>query len=371
MEVNKIYHGHVNQVLKTFPNQFFNTIITSPPYWNLRDYKVEPTAWPEITYFLFGQEIIIPAMTCCLGLEQTPKEFVGHMVYIMREARRVLKDDGTVWMNMGDSYAAPPADRTPEQCNGKSSVITGKNQLAGAKIANKIVDGLKLKDMAGIPWMLAFALREDGWYLRQDIIWHKPNAMPESMKDRCTKSHEYIFLLSKSEKYYYDYEAIKEDRVQDEDANTFRGGSYTENDTKNDTIGKRKKTGNKKVKIKSPGGWDTSEGSHGNIHKNGRDEPKYNDKEDDGRRNKRSVWIVPTFGFKKAHFATFPPKLIVPCVKAGCPVGGTVLDLFMGSGTTAIVSGKLGRKWVGIDLSETYIEDIANPRINKELGLFR
>src|SRR5574343_343602 len=236
------------------------TCITSPPYFGLRDYKVE------------GQ----------IGLEQTPEQYIAAMVEVFRCVRDVLADDGTLWLNIGDSYA-----------NGGRKTRDGDDKLMqrGMNTRPTDPDGIKPKDLIGIPWMLAFALRADGWYLRQDIIWHKPNPMPESVRDRCTKAHEYIFLLSKSERYYFDSDAIKEDAV---------GG--------------------------------------------------------DGKRNRRSVWNVPTSGYKGSHFATFPPALIEPCIMAGCPVNGIVLDPFGGSGTTAGVAIAHERKAIICELNEEYTE---------------
>jgi len=267
--------------------------VTSPPYFGLRDYGCS------------GQ----------IGLEGMPDEYVGKIVQVFREVRRVLRDDGTVWLNLGDSYAAArggsrqPAETLAGGVHGKTKTGEGVNR--GRKdgynpTRNAQAIGLKHKDLCGIPWRVAFALQADGWYLRQDIIWHKPNPMPESVRDRCTKSHEYIFLLSKSPKYYYDYEAIKEP-------------------------------------------------SNACV--------------DTGKRNKRSVWSVTTKPFRGAHFATFPPDLIKPCILAGCPEGGMVLDPFMGSGTTLMVSEENGRNSVGIELNDEY-RKIADERLNGIASLF-
>lgn len=273
--------------------------VTSPPYFGLRDYGHE------------GQ----------LGLEQTPEEYISAMVEVFRCVRDVLADDGTLWLNIGDSYAA---NRSYQVESTRGGAKHGPGQSAGGK-GSKVPDGLKPKDLIGIPWMLAFALRADGWYLRQDIIWHKPNPMPESVRDRCTKAHEYIFLLSKSERYYFDSEAMKEP-VQSTKGNgkSFRGGgSYTKNNAFNNHVVKERET-------------------HGN------------DPNESGTRNRRSVWNIATRPYKGAHFATFPPALIEPCILSGSKPGDIVLDPFMGSGTTAQVAERYGRAWLGCELNPEY-----------------
>lgn len=267
-----------------------------------------------------------------IGLEETPEVFIDHLVTVFRELWRVLKPEGTLWVNMGDSYAG----------------------------SNRGADDVKPKDLIGIPWMLAFALRTDGWYLRQDIIWHKPNPMPESVTDRCTKAHEYIFLFSKSARYYFDAEAIKEP------ATGWNGSKFEDgkNLINHPNVGKNRQ--------RKPAGWDTGKGGHGSFHRSGRAEAiEYTEiaPEASTTRNKRSVWTVPPQPFKEAHFATFPEDLIVPCILAGCPAGGLVLDPFNGSGTTRIVANKLGRNAIGFELNPQYIE-IENRRRSKELGIF-
>ena len=296
----KILQGNCLEVLKDLPEQSVNTCITSPPYWGLRNYQEEEQ----------------------LGLEDTPEEFVESLVKVFREVKRVLRDDGTVWLNLGDTYCGTGH-------KGNYTDPKHKEGRNGQKIAlNNKIDGLKSKDLVGIPWRVALALQQDGWYLRQDIIWHKPNPMPESVTDRCTKSHEYIFLLSKNAKYYFDNESIKEDSV---------------------TIIKKRtrKTGT---------GVDSNIGNKGSAGNN-------------GKRNKRSVWTVPTKPFKGAHFATFPPDLIEPCVLAGCPEGGTVLDPFGGAGTTGLVAQQHNRDSILIELNPDYIE-IAEKRLNNDAPLF-
>lgn len=281
--------------LKKLASGSVNCCVTSPPYFGLRDYGVD------------GQ----------IGLEKTPDEYVAALVEIFREVKRVLRDDGTLWLNLGDSYAG---SNKGVMANG--SIVGGAKQRTSAgtmlgNIAKAIkYDGIKPKDLIGIPWRVAFALQADGWYLRQDIIWHKPNPMPESVTDRCTKAHEYVFLLSKSARYYYDAEAIKEPIISP--ART-----------------KEKNNGESAVDTKKRGF-----GTHCGTYSDGR--------------NKRSVWTVPTKCYPEAHFATYPPELIIPCIKAGCPEGGTVLDPFAGSGTTMEVASRLGRNSIGIEINPEY-----------------
>lgn len=308
MEINNIYYGNVMDILPTLPDQSVHTCVTSPPYWGLRDYGVD------------GQ----------LGLESTPEEYVQHMVEVFREVRRILRDDGTLWLNLGDSYAVNRSSGAT-----KHSGNPEFNRKSGSRERTKlgemhIPDGLKSKDLVGIPWMVAFALRADGWYLRSDIIWSKPNAMPESVRDRPTKSHEYIFLLSKSPKYYYDKDTIREPYSE----SSLSRYNYAFNaDTPSNQA-----TSNPATKA-------------GNIQPNPLG------------KNKRSVWTVTTKSFKGAHFATFPPDLIEPCVLAGAPEGGIVLDPFFGAGTTGLVAIQNGRNYVGIELNLDYVH-IASDRLN-------
>lgn len=256
------------------------------------------------------------------------------MVEVFREVRRVLRCDGTLWLNLGDSYAASRSYQVPD----------GKNKACDEhhKGSHRVPLGMKPKDLCGIPWRVAFALQADGWYLRQDIIWHKPNPMPESVTDRCTKAHEYVFLMSKSERYCYDAEAIKEP------ASGWNGSKFEDgkNEVNRPNVGKKRK----------PAGWDTGKGGHGSFHRDGRaKEVEYTEGISETR-NRRSVWTIPTQPYKEAHFATFPPSLITPMILAGCPVGGTVLDCFGGSGTTGEVAEGLGRDSILIELNEKYVE---------------
>jgi site-specific DNA-methyltransferase (adenine-specific) len=310
----EILQGDCREMMRTMPEKSVQTCVTSPPYFGLRDYGND------------GQ----------IGLEPTPDEFVGKLVEVFREVRRVLRDDGTLWLNLGDSYASMNRSGRKE-----SPGVGAKQEIKPIQTSVKWNAGdgskfqwripafdteIKPKDLMGIPWRVAFALQADGWYLRQDIIWHKPNPMPESVTDRCTKAHEYIFLLSKSEKYFFDNEAIKEDAKSKSEGIRFGGDKYGDSD-------------DPKHATKS-----------GNVSS------EYT------KANKRSVWTVTTKPFSGAHFATFPPDLIEPCILAGSALGDTVLDPFGGSGTTAMVANQLGRNAVLCELNPEYIA-IAHERI--------
>jgi DNA modification methylase len=295
------------------------------------------------------------------------------MVAVFREVRRVLRDDGTLWLNLGDSYAGSwgaqghrVTDSDDASWHGSQIKNHPKRERQTGTIRQA---GLKPKDLIGIPWMVAFALRADGWYLRQDIIWAKPNPMPESVTDRCTKAHEYLFLLSKSPRYHFDGKAIAEARTQLEDANTFRGGAYTGGETDNATMGKRKTPGNKTHKAADA--YDARDEKHrtkvGLVAYSERERAA--DPNDLGTRNKRSVWTVGSQPFKEAHFATYPPDLIEPCILAGCRKGGTVLDPFGGAGTTGLVADRLGRNAILIELNPTYAA-LAEKRLNGDAGMF-
>ena len=297
-----ILQGDVIEQLQTLDAQSIHTCVTSPPYWGLRDYGVD------------GQ----------IGLEETPELYVEKIVEVFREVKRVLRDDGTLWLNLGDSY-------WNNFGGGSSTMTTGnaKAVMARGRHNKPESDTYKIKDLVGIPWMVAFALRADGWYLRSDIIWNKTNPMPESVTDRPTKAHEYIFLLSKSQKYYYDNEAIKE--------------SSKEN-------------------------YGTRNRSNGKYHKEGFGlQPHTGLERNYTKANKRTVWTVSTKPYKGAHFATFPPNLIKPCILAGAPPRGTVLDPFFGSGTTGAVAQELDRQWVGIEINAEYVELAENRMANAPL----
>jgi DNA modification methylase len=286
-----IHTGNCLDILPTMEAGSVNCCVTSPPYFGLRDYGNDEQ----------------------IGLEETPEAFVESLVKVFREVKRVLADDGTLWLNLGDSYAATGGHTG----YGASSMLRSEAQKDARNFkSQKVPSGLKPKDLIGIPWRVAFALQQDGWYLRQDIIWSKPNPMPESVTDRCTKAHEYIFLLSKKAKYFYDAEAVKEICVEP-------------------VREREKNNGESSVETKLRG--------HSGMCGTGE------------TRNKRSVWEVTTKPYSGAHFATFPPDLIKPCILAGCPAGGTVLDPFGGSGTTGMVALELGRSAELIELNPDYV----------------
>ena len=292
MVTDTILFGDCRETLKEFDGKA-RTCVTSPPYYGLRDYG--------------GEEKQI-------GQEQSPEEYIENLVQVFKEVKNVLKDDGTLWVNLGDSYY----NYRPGRGQGlvKQTVSNTKQDLPDVcpRRGNRL-PGLKEKDLIGIPWMFAFAMRADGWYLRQDIIWHKPNPMPESVKDRCTKAHEYIFLFSKNKKYFYDNEAIKEPAKD----------------------------------------WGTRDRSKGKYHNEGTGlQPHSGLEKSYTTKNKRSVWSVTNKPYKGSHFAVFPPDLIEPCIKAGSEEGDIVLEPFMGSGTTAVVSKSLGRHYIGCELHEEY-----------------
>lgn len=348
--------GDCLERLKEIEGESVQCCITSPPYWGLRDYGVD------------GQ----------LGLEKTPEEFVSKMVEVFSEVRRVLKSDGTLWLNLGDSYAANAKNRTEAQASAKSGLSgSTKTQSQILKQQSKNVAGLKSKDLCGIPWAVATALRSSGWYLRQDIIWHKPNPMPESVRDRCTKAHEYIFLLSKSPKYLYNIDAIRE-----ECKSASGSGNKERKQRPNQETLKR---GNQAGSIPwQPASWKGPSFDTGKtaIHQQGRTQKRsFHDHTDDlivGQRikeksdhplgkNKRSVWTITPKPFKGAHFATFPPALVEPCLLAGSNVGDTVLDPFFGAGTVGMVAMRFQRNWIGIELNPEYCA-IAEKRIAHAKG---
>jgi len=295
--------GDCRTTLQSLPDQSVHMCVTSPPYFGLRDYGMDDQ----------------------IGLEQTPEAFVSQLVDVFREVKRVLRDDGTLWLNLGDSYASyRDGKATPDTIRGNSEGTLVPKGSAKNRIASTFAGSfVKHKDLIGIPWRVAFALQADGWYLRQDIIWHKPNPMPESVTDRCTKAHEYIFLLSKSPKYYFDHEAVKEPSVDPESHKGMRKRSKDKRE--NDPFFATKVGNNAEGKIYAT-------------------------------RNKRSVWTVTTKPFRGAHFATFPPDLIEPCILAGCPLGGTVIDPFGGAGTTGLVAARHGRNAILCELNPEYAQ---------------
>ena len=359
MRVNKIYQGNNIDILRSFEDGSVNCCITSPPYYGLRDYGtgnwvggdencnhivehkrinsvcgVGTHSKMENENIPVGSTIVRSVCPKCgavredmqVGLEETPEEYVERLVGIFREVKRVLTDDGTLWVNIGDTYYGSVGGRGLDYHDGRTDVVQsgnkGFNDMLFAPTLTK-----KRDDLIGIPWMLAFALRADGWYLRQDIIWHKPNPMPESVKDRCTKCHEYIFLFSKSPRYYFDYESIQEDCVEASEAR-YR---YEFN------------TGKEQMNFR-PNGASNTQGM----------------KNFTGKRNKRDVWSVSPAHYKEAHFATFPEELIYPMVVTACPKDGVVLDPFMGSGTVGVVAKQNNRKYVGCELNEEYVKMAEN-----------
>ncbi|MDH2013437.1 site-specific DNA-methyltransferase [Pseudomonas juntendi] len=325
---HRILVGDCIEMMRTLPDQSVHTCITSPPYFGLRDYGVD------------GQ----------IGLEASPREFIESLVAVFREVRRVLRNDGTLWMNLGDSYASGGRGGGGRYMSERGDgAWQGKGDATGWRSAPA---GWKHKDMLGLPWRLAIALQDDGWYLRQDIIWHKPNPMPESIKDRCTKAHEYLFLLSKSPRYYFDQAAIREPAAA---SSVARWGQDIDSQP-----GSNRQPGKTNGPMKAVGAsrrnsfarnTKYTEGEHGQTgqHRTNRADIAY-----DETRNKRSVWTVATASFKGAHFATFPPDLIRPCVLAGSPRGGMVLDPFGGAGTTSLVAMQEGRQSVICELNHEY-----------------
>lgn len=311
MSDTTIITGDALEMLQTLKAKSVQTCVTSPPYFGLRDYGEA------------GQ----------IGLEETPQEYVEKLVWVFREVRRVLKDDGTLWLNIGDSYATRSGAQPP----------TNTRNSRG-HTAKKVPSGYKRKDLIGIPWMLAFALRADGWYLRQDIIWQKTNCLPESVRDRCTRSHEYVFLLSKKPRYYFDAEAISEPIAG---SSTKR---YMQNVEAQKGSGrqKNKTNGNMKAVLPRFGGTKCQGTNNGDNRKSGREYIQ------SLRRNKRDVWAISTASYKGAHFATFPEKLVLPCILAGSRPGDTVLDPFAGSGTTGAVAVQEGRSFIGIEINPGY-----------------
>lgn len=378
----KILIGDAREQLKLLPDESVHCCVTSPPYFGLRDYGVA------------GQ----------IGLEPSPDAFVAELVDVFREVRRVLRADGTIWLNLGDSYAGSGRGGNPTE---KTSTLEGGQDSQKASMVKRArgsqlpagfhehsrqsgaigrawvppPSGLKQKDLIGTPWMVAFALRADGWYLRQDIIWSKPNPMPESVTDRCTKAHEYLFLLSKSSKYYYDQDAILEDCSPNTNA---RLSQDVQNQIGSERAnGGEKTNGNMKAVSRQSWKGSTFDGPRdlevrpdtGRKRAPAGEGIKNNDSFDAAmaimptKRNKRSVWTVATEGFKEAHFATFPPALIGPCILAACPQGGVCLDPFGGAGTTGLVADRLQRHAILIELNPEYAA-MARRRIDGDSPLF-
>lgn len=306
-----LFVGDSYQLIKRIPDNRINCIVTSPPYWGLRDYGVD------------GQ----------IGLEQSPELYVRKLVLLFREMRRTLTSNGSVWLNIGDSfYGSGKAHGQTDFSNSKQGTNEGSLVGLTQPKPNSLLkhSSLKPKDQIGIPWRVALALQADGWYLRSDIIWHKPNPMPESVLDRPTRSHEYIFLLTKSPDYYYNHVAVKEDCVSsDKDKERMKSAEQRQNTKYEGDVDDRLAGSGSKIKKQTTVG-------------------------DGVKRNRRSVWTIATSNFKDAHFATFPEKLVEPCILAGCPKGGVVLDPFTGSGTVGVVAERLGRKFIGFELNKEY-----------------
>lgn len=355
--LNRCHFGDCLETMRRMPDGIVQTCVTSPPYFGLRDYSHE------------GQ----------IGLEETPAAFVEKLVEVFREVRRVLRDDGTLWLNLGDSYAGSwgAQGRSGGNTDGKhsynKSISAGQIEAHPRRTRHTGTikcDGMKPKDLYGIPWRVAFALQEDGWYLRQDIIWSKPNPMPESVQDRCTKAHEYIFLLSKSPSYYCDMGAIKEPVSS---STVSRLAQDVESQAGSDRVpgktnGAMKAVGGSRSKRDSFKRDDSKRaavipGQSVGTHREDREESAW----PLDSRNKRSVWTVATTPYKGAHFATFPTELIEPCVLAGAPAGGVVLDPFFGSGTTGQVAQNLGRAFIGCELNPAY-EALQAERL-RQMGL--
>lgn len=350
-----ILTGDSLQLLGTIAEGTVHTCVTSPPYFGLRDYDVPASRWPRISYAPMPgmRNICVPAMECALGLEPTAEAFVAHLVHVFRLVHRTLRDDGTLWLNLGDSYAGTGGRGPQTGALFKGRARQRETITTAARIRG---NGLKEKDLAGMPWRVALALQADGWYLRQDIIWSKPNPMPESVRDRCTKAHEYLFLLSKSDRYYFDADAIAEPLAA---ASVERLAQNVADQTGSDRM--PGKTNGTMKAVQAKGNRKTFRG--GGVYTQGRsfdndavpcNDSIGNEPNERGLRNRRSVWTVATQPFKEAHFATFPPALIEPCILAGAPAGGLVLDPFGGSGTTGKVSETLGRDSLLIELNPDY-----------------
>lgn len=338
-----VLQGDCLSILPTLDADSINCVVTSPPYFNLRDYQMPPTDWPEITFTPMPglPAVTVPEMSCCLGLEPDPVAYVGHLVLVFREVRRALREDGVCFLNLGDSYAGGKAGNTNGgisnglkrnqriESSRIKSIMKQKKDMESMSFRKIRQDYLDSKDLIGIPWRTAFALQADGWTLRQDVIWAKANPMPESVKDRCTKAHEYVFLLAKSGRYWWDSEAMKEP------------AKYPEG------------PGNKRHS------YATDSLSGGGLLKIGPRET----------RNQRSVWTFTSQPFSESHFATMPPALAERCILAGCPPGGVTLDPFGGAGTTGLVADRLQRNAILIELNPAYAA-MAGNRIRDDAPLF-
>lgn len=418
----RIITADVMEGLRSMEAESVHCVVTSPPYWGLRDYGLPPSGWPAVEYSPMAgiPPIRVEPMSCQLGLEPTPIDFVAHMVLVFREVWRVLRKDGTVWLNLGDKYAD-----SSMSWRESSPGLTGSNDLNPSQRIHATCIGLKPKDLIGIPWRVALALQADGWWLRNGNIWNKPNTMPESVDDRPTKAHEDVFLLTKSglptywthprrrrvEKspvpdYYWEHRRTK--TIVDYPPvsarllrrlwarrNRWKGHAYfydadaVKEPCMSGASDVRKMEESNGGMYKVPAGWQVGPGSHDKVPagrysfkrknskrgvaqhgtNNGTHRPDRDDVRYCGQRNLRSVWTIPTCPFPEAHFATFPPALPEICIKAGCPIDGTVLDPFCGSGTTGLVAARLGREFIGIEANPKYVE-MARERITADAPLF-
>lgn len=345
-EISGFYAGDALDLCRELPDESIQCVVTSPPYWGLRDYGIE------------GQ----------IGMEQSPEEYAERLVGIFRELRRALRGDGVFWLNIGDSHAGPQG-RTGGKSGGGKGNEHGQRLPQSSKHLAKM-SGLKPKDLIGIPWRVALALQADGWYLRSAIIWAKPNPMPESVRDRPTSSYEHIFLLSKSARYYYDADAIKEPAKEWglRDRTNFRGGTTDPKLKHHGLRGKPKRAGRNNA-LDNPRTPDPRKKQDALGKRTYTD---FNERHKDNpveTRNARDVWTIPTRPGAKTHFATFPPEIPRRCILAGSKQGDIVLDPFCGSGTTARVAEDLGRRWIGFDLSAEYIKQYCEPRLAQR-GLF-
>lgn len=344
----QILNCDVMDGLRSLADESVHCVVTSPPYWGLRNYGVE------------GQ----------IGLEPTLPEHIARLVEVFREVRRVLRKDGTLWLNYGDAYAGSWGAQSRGAAPGPASMLSGGQVHAAPRGTHtgstKRTPGLKPKDRMLIPARLMIALQDDGWWIRDEIVWHKPNPMPSPGRGRTTLAHEMVYLLTKSATYHFSQDAFREPAsIADwNDGSRVFGGANKAG--ANARHGERT-TGRRTGKIKVPGGWDNAAGGHGTIHRAGRTEPQYVEAGCSDFRNKRSVWTVATSPFAGAHFATFPPRLIEPMILAGCPAEGVVLDPFGGAGTTGLVADRLQRSAILIELNPEYA-DMARRRIDADRG---
>lgn len=395
-KINTIIQGDVIEVLKTLESESVQCVITSPPYWGLRDYfgcdcgtKRYFDSQGDGTGGAMNYRKGSPLLDCVkcngtgrlqnaeiqIGLEKTPEEYVSKMVSVFAEVRRVLRKDGVMFLNLGDSYAGSCGNGYKQTKDAENRTNAGGNDESLRKITGRSDGALKPKDLCGIPWRVAFALQANGWWLRQDIIWAKPNPMPESVTDRCTKSHEYIFLLTKSASYYYDAEAISEPAMPEH----FSRYKYSFNDGAKESSGGGRPDGASNTagmkKLRPHGivrnrelGYDSKENAmrgKNNLNLEGKAESDLDSPE--AIRNKRSVWTITTKPFSDAHFAVFPEEIPLNCIKAGSKEGDLILDPFSGAGTTCMVAKKLNRRYIGIELNEKYCQ-MARDRIETECG---